>query len=61
MTFEQAEAQLTPARRADLARAVCGEGAWPDALTEADREFAFGVSLYLEYGDRAAAEAYWKA
>lgn len=60
LTFEQAEAMLAPERRAALARAVCGEGGWPDALTDADRAFAFGLSLYLEYGDRAAAEAYWK-
>lgn len=60
MTFEQAEALLAPPRRAELARAVCGAGAWPAALTDADRAFAFGLSLYLEYGDRAAAEAYWK-
>lgn len=60
MTFEQAEALLAPARRAAIARAVCGEGVWPETLDEADRTFAFGLSTYLEYEDRASAEAYWK-
>ena len=59
MTFEQAEACVTPVRRAAIARAVGGEGEWPDALTEAEREFAFGLSAYLEYEDRAAVEAYF--
>lgn len=60
MTFEQAEACVTPVRRAAIARAVCGEGEWPDPLTEEEREFAFGLSLYLEYEDRAAVEAYFR-
>ena len=60
MTFEQAEEKVAPARRAAIARAVCGESDWPDPLTEEEREFAFGLSLYLEYGDRPAVEAYFR-
>ena len=58
MTFEQADAQLSHPRKAQLAALVKAGGALPDALSEAERAFCFGLYVYLEYEDGGALDAY---
>lgn len=58
MTFEQAEAQLTGAQKAQLAAFVLSNGAAPHVLSECERVFCFGLSLLCEYEQRSEAERY---
>lgn len=59
MTFEEAEALLTPERRSDLARCMLDpDAAMPADLNEAERTFFFGLSIFCEYESRDEVEAY---
>ena len=49
LSFEQAEAQLTPAQRKALAQAVLDNQPLPQDLTEAQRTFCMGLEVYREY------------
>ena len=49
LSFEQAEAQLTPAQRKELAQAVLDNQPLPPDLTEAQRIFCMGLEVYREY------------
>ena len=48
MTFEEAEALLTPA----LARCALEDAPLPSPLSEAQRVFCFGLSVLCEYEQR---------
>ncbi len=59
LTFEEAEAMLTPERRSELARCMLdSNAAMPADLTEAERTFFFGLSIFCEYESRDEVEAY---
>ena len=45
MTFEEAEALLTPAQRDALARCALEDAPLPSPLSEAQRVFCFGLSV----------------
>lgn len=49
MTFEEAEALLTPAQRDELARCVLEDAALPSPLSKAQHVFCFGLSVLCEY------------
>ena len=56
-TFEEAEAALAPARRQELARCVLeGTETLPEALSEAEKAYLFGLSVFLEYELRSEVE-----
>lgn len=52
MTFEEAEARLTPTQRDALARCVLEDAPLPAPLSEAQRVFCFGLSALCEYEQR---------
>lgn len=49
LTFEQAEALLTPEQRSELARCMLERTPLPEALSDAQRTFYFGLSILCEY------------
>ena len=57
-TFEQAAAALAPGRAAFLARQIWDRTPLPSGLTEDEKTFCFGLSLFEEYGDRDAIRAW---
>ncbi len=58
LTFEQAEAMLTPQQRSELARVVLEDALLPDAMSEEQRVFCMGLEAYCEYECRADVEKY---
>ena len=52
MTFEEAEALLTPAQQDALARCALEDAPLPSPLSEAQRVFCFGLSVLCEYEQR---------
>ena len=52
MTFEEAEALLTPAQRDALVRCALEDAPLPSPLSEAQRVFCFGLSVLCEYEQR---------
>jgi hypothetical protein len=58
MTFEDAEKQLTSAQKADIARMVLYGSDIGRPLTEPERDFCFGLSVYCEYEQRCEVERY---
>lgn len=59
-TFEQAAAALGPDRTSRLARLVWERIPLPSDLTEDEKTFCFGLSLFEEYEDRDAIRAWLK-
>lgn len=60
LTFEQAEARLTPARRAQLARLMWEDAPLPQDLSEAEKAFCFGLYVYEEYEQREILRSYFE-
>ncbi|WP_367924801.1 hypothetical protein [uncultured Ruthenibacterium sp.] len=57
-TFEQAAAALEPKRSAQLAQWIWDHVPLPQNLSEDEKIFCFGLSLFEEYGDRDAIRAW---
>lgn len=59
MTFEEAEAMLTPKRKSELAHYMLDNQALaPIKMTEEEHVFCFGLSNLCEYEQRDEAEKY---
>lgn len=59
LTFEQAEALLTPQQRSEMARVVLEDAALlPKEMSEAQRVFCMGLEAYCEYECRADVTKY---
>ncbi len=58
LTFEQAEALLTPQQRSELAHCMLEHTPLPDFLTDAQRTFYFGLSVLCEYEAKEEVERY---
>ncbi len=58
LTFEQAEAMLTPQQRSELARVVLEDTVLPNEMSEAQRVFCMGLEAYCEYECRADVTKY---
>ena len=58
LTFEQAEAQLTPAQRSELAHCLLEKSPLPAKLSDAQRTFYSGLNVFCEYEDEAAVRSY---
>ena len=57
-SFEQAAAALRPQKTAQLARLIWERRPLPANLTEDEKIFCLGLSLYEEYEDRDAIRAW---
>ncbi len=58
LTFEQAEAMLTPQQRSELAHVVLEDTVLPNEMSEAQRVFCMGLEAYCEYECRADVTKY---
>lgn len=58
LSFEQAEALLTPEQRSELARCLLQDAPLPEPLSDAQRTFFMGLSVLCEYELRSDVEAY---
>ena len=58
LTFEQAEAALTPEQRSQLAHCLLESTPLPAWLSEEQKVFYFGLSVLCEYESRNEVEKY---
>ncbi len=58
LSFEQAEALLTPEQRSELAHCLLEDAPLPEPVSDAQRTFFMGLSVLCEYELRSDVEAY---